>query len=157
MHQKREASGKERPVVPGMSAVHQFFRSMLQECPHISYYDATNGHLKYAVKTGTVWTTENVDSRPNVGIITSLALDGTGNPRINYRDGGNGDLGNTNRDTSADPELHRILPGRYRSAERAAFSDTSIGGSPSCWNWSFGDGAWFNTSSAANGTRLPRV
>gem|GEM_PF-731930 len=116
--------------------------------PHISYYDATNGHLKYAKKTGSVWTTENVDTGLNVGLYTALALDGTGNPRISYRDGGNGDL----KYATAIPPLIPNFTASSRNGTaplNVQFSDTSTGGLPTCWNWSFGDGAWFNTSSAA--------
>ena len=60
--------------------------------PHISYYDESNGHLKYATKTGSMWTNETVDSSVNVGGYTSLVLDGSGNPHISYRDFGNNDL-----------------------------------------------------------------
>jgi len=31
-----------------------------------------------------------------------------------------------------------------------AFTDTTVGGTPTMWNWSFGDGSWFNTTIAAN-------
>ena len=57
--------------------------------PHISYYDATNGNLKYAVKDGSQWTNITVDSTGNVGYSTSIALDGNENPSISYYDGGN--------------------------------------------------------------------
>ena len=60
--------------------------------PHISYYDYTNGDLKYAYKDGTGWHTETVDSAGDVGLYTSLALDSSGNPRISYYDYTNGDL-----------------------------------------------------------------
>lgn len=113
--------------------------------PHVSYYDATNGHLKYAVKTGLVWTNETVDTGLNVGLYTSLALDGAGNPRISYRDGGNGDL----KYAIGIPQLilNFTASSLYGTAPlNVQFSDTSTGGSPSCWNWSFGDGSWFNTS-----------
>ena len=116
--------------------------------PHISYFDETNGHLKYAVKNGLVWTNETVDTGPNVGSYTSIALDGAGNPRISYRDGGNGDL----RYAIGIPPLvpdFTASPHDGTSPLNVQFSDTSTGGSPSCWNWSFGDGAWFNTSLAA--------
>ena len=29
------------------------------------------------------------------------------------------------------------------------FNDTSTGGTPTAWNWSFGDGTWFNTTTMA--------
>jgi len=116
--------------------------------PHISYYDATNGHLKYAVRSGTNWTNETVDTGVNTGLYTSLSLDSSGNPRISYRDGGNGDL----RYATGIPPLvlnFSALPLDGTAPLNVQFYDTSIGGSPSCWNWSFGDGAWFNTSIAA--------
>ena len=131
-----------------MSGCTHPFRSIPSGNPHISYYDATNGHLKYAEKTGSVWTTENVDTGLNVGLYTSLALDGTGNPRISYRNGGSGDL----KYATAIPPLILNFTASSRNGTaplNVQFSDTSTGGLPSCWNWSFGDGAWFNTSSAA--------
>jgi hypothetical protein len=61
---------------------------------HISYYDETtvdDGDLKYATcnsgcDTPGNWTTETVDSTDDVGLDTSLALDGGGNPHISYFD-----------------------------------------------------------------------
>jgi PGF-pre-PGF domain-containing protein len=113
--------------------------------PHISYFDATNGHLKYAKKTGSVWTAENVDTGLNVGLYTAIALDRTGNPRISYRDSGSGDL----KYATAIPPLVLNFTASSRNGTaplNVQFSDTSTGGLSSCWNWSFGDGAWFNTS-----------
>jgi hypothetical protein len=52
--------------------------------PHISYYDAENGDLKYAYKDASVWHVETVDSVGNVGGYTSLALDELGQPNISY-------------------------------------------------------------------------
>jgi hypothetical protein len=56
--------------------------------PCISYYDTTNGDLKFAceldIKQG--WTTETVDSTGDVGLYTSLAFDSLGNPHISYYD-----------------------------------------------------------------------
>jgi hypothetical protein len=60
--------------------------------PHISYFDATNGDLKYASRTGAAWTFEIVDAAGIVGQYTSLELDAAGNPHISYFDGTNGDL-----------------------------------------------------------------
>ncbi len=54
--------------------------------PHISYYDETNGDLKYAWRDGSGWHVETADSAGNVGMWTSLALDAAGNPRISYFD-----------------------------------------------------------------------
>ena len=59
---------------------------------HVSYYDATNGDLKYALQTGGIWTTEIVDSTGNVGPGSSLALNPSGLPGISYYDATNGDL-----------------------------------------------------------------
>jgi PGF-pre-PGF domain-containing protein len=116
--------------------------------PCISYYDETNGHLKYAAKAGNVWTNGTVDNAANMGMYTSLALDGAGNPRISYRDGGNGNL----KYAIGIPPLLLNFTASSRNGSApliVQFSDTSTGGSPSLWNWSFGDGAWFNTSVAA--------
>ncbi|MCX7683364.1 MAG: carboxypeptidase regulatory-like domain-containing protein, partial [Anaerolineae bacterium] len=54
--------------------------------PHISYYDVTNGDLKYARWTGINWAILTVDSSGDVGRYTSLALDSAGNPHISYLD-----------------------------------------------------------------------
>ena len=113
--------------------------------PHISYYDETNGHLKYASKLGSVWSNETVDAAPNVGLYSSIALDGAGNPRISYRDGGNGDLKYTIGIPPLIPNF-TAFPRNGTAPLDVKFSDTSSGGLPSCWNWSFGDGTWFNTS-----------
>jgi len=63
--------------------------------PAISYYDVTNGDLKYVRATdasGTVWgTPATVSSAGNVGQYTSLAIV-NGNPAIAYYDVTNGDL-----------------------------------------------------------------
>jgi PGF-pre-PGF domain-containing protein len=116
--------------------------------PRISYYDETNGHLKYAVKAGNVWTNSTVDNAANVGMYTSLALDGAGNPRISYRDSGNNDL----KFAIGIPPLLLNFTASSRDGSAplmVQFSDTSSGGLPSLWNWSFGDGTWFNTSVTA--------
>ncbi len=57
--------------------------------PHISYYDGTNGDLKYAKWDGNVWNIETVDSAGSVGWYTSLVLDSDDNPHISYYDGTN--------------------------------------------------------------------
>lgn len=61
-------------------------------CPHISYYDYSNGNLKYAFWTGSSWNFEIVDSNENVGRYTSIALDDANNPHISYYDYSNGNL-----------------------------------------------------------------
>jgi hypothetical protein len=60
--------------------------------PCISYYDNTNGFLKYASWTGSRWSIQKVDSTGDVGYFTSLALDSAGNPCISYYDNTNGFL-----------------------------------------------------------------
>jgi PGF-pre-PGF domain-containing protein len=116
--------------------------------PHISYFDETNGHLKYATKSGTIWTNETVDPAAGVGEYSSLALDSSGIPRISYRDRGNGDLKYA---TGFAPLLLNFTasPRNGTAPLLVEFSDTSTGGLPLLWNWSFGDGTWFNTSDTA--------
>jgi len=68
--------------------------------PAISYYDATNGDLKYARYNGSKWVgaaasssvPDTVDNSGDVGRYTSLAFDGSGNPAISYYDATNDDL-----------------------------------------------------------------
>jgi hypothetical protein len=60
--------------------------------PHISYYDASNGDLKYAYWDGSQWQIEVVESDGQVGEWTSLALDSAGNPHISYYDRSKGHL-----------------------------------------------------------------
>ena len=52
------------------------------DSPHISYYDASNSDLKYAMWNGSSWNIQTVDS--SGGIYTSLALDSSDAPHINY-------------------------------------------------------------------------
>ena len=53
--------------------------------PHISYYDATAGALKYAWWTGAAWDVVTVDAG-GVGEYNSLALDDHDTPHISYYD-----------------------------------------------------------------------
>jgi len=67
--------------------------SVFPPMSHISYYDTTNGDLKYAKRTGaTSWQIDVVDSAGNVGQCTSIALDSSGKPHISYYDETNQDL-----------------------------------------------------------------
>jgi hypothetical protein len=62
---------------------------------HISYYDVTNGNLKYILKTGAVWgAPQVVDGNPatDTGIGSSLALFSNGLPGISYYDATNGSI-----------------------------------------------------------------
>jgi hypothetical protein len=55
--------------------------------PHISYYDSTNGDLRYASWNGNAWSYQTVDGQKgDVGLYTSIALNATGSPRISYYD-----------------------------------------------------------------------
>ena len=60
--------------------------------PHISYYDASNGGLKYAVLSDGVWIIGTLDSGGDVGALSSIAVDSSGNPHISYYDASNGGL-----------------------------------------------------------------
>ncbi len=60
--------------------------------PSISYYDVTNGDLKYAHWNGAIWQRYTLDSTGDVGSYSSLAFDSSGNPAVSYYDATNGDL-----------------------------------------------------------------
>ena len=60
--------------------------------PHVSYYDATNGDLKYAFWDGAQWVIQTVDSAGDVGEWVSIGMDSADHPHIGYHDGTNGDL-----------------------------------------------------------------
>jgi len=53
---------------------------------YISYYDVTNGDLKYATNAGGAWATEVVDTEGTVGLYTSIALGSSGTVHIAYLD-----------------------------------------------------------------------
>src|SRR5437667_55015 len=64
---------------------------------HVSYYDETNGDLKYATcaascTTAANWQSVAVDQSGFVGPYTSLGVDGSGRVHVSYHDGTNGDL-----------------------------------------------------------------
>jgi len=59
---------------------------------HISYYDETNGDLKYAWQDIEGWHFTSVDTTDNVGQYTSIALDAGYYPHISYYDVTNADL-----------------------------------------------------------------
>lgn len=72
------------------------------EAPALSYYDATDGDLKYARFDGASWLVELVDLAGDVGRYTSLALtpDTAALPRIAYWDAGNDNLRYAERDSA---------------------------------------------------------
>ena len=57
--------------------------------PHIAY---GGDHLYYAYHDGSTWHYETIDSSPDVGWYTSLALDSENNVHISYHDSTNDDL-----------------------------------------------------------------
>lgn len=59
---------------------------------HITYYDKTNGDLKYMHWDPSGWTRYTVDRYGDVGAYPSLALDPNGVPNISYFDATHGDL-----------------------------------------------------------------
>ena len=59
---------------------------------YISYYDGTNGDLKYATNASGSWVTTTVDSTGDVGRFTSIALDTFDKAYISYYDWTNADL-----------------------------------------------------------------
>jgi len=55
--------------------------------PHVAYYDAGRGQLKYAVRRGGVWQIEFVDFGEFAGQGCDLAVDSDGDPHISYQIG----------------------------------------------------------------------
>ena len=69
--------------------------------PHISYFDLGAGDLRYAKRTGGVWSFETVDATGSVGSYTSIAIDAQGNPHISYHDQTNLDLKYATKDNAS--------------------------------------------------------
>ena len=90
-----------------------------QDYPHISYYDETNGILKYAHWTGNIWDIQTVDGYPGryIGLYTSLALDDQDYPHISYYDSTHGHLKYTHWTGNIwDIQTVDGYPGRYIGA-----------------------------------------
>jgi hypothetical protein len=52
---------------------------------YVSYYDVTNGDLKVAIRSGSTWTSQTVDGTTgDVGLYSSIAVDGDGLPGVAY-------------------------------------------------------------------------
>ena len=62
------------------------------EYPHISYYDRTNGDLKWTYWNGNSWIVGVLDSDGDVGRFSSITLRDDDVPFISYHDFTNGDL-----------------------------------------------------------------
>lgn len=61
--------------------------------PHVAYYDATNGDLKYIEKVSAIWTAPlTIDSSGDVGQYTSISVDSKKYSHIAYYDATKGDL-----------------------------------------------------------------
>jgi hypothetical protein len=60
--------------------------------PIVSYYDSTNGNLKFVYYDGSLWWPSAIDTAGNVGDFTSLDSDSSWNHGISYYDVTNGDL-----------------------------------------------------------------
>jgi hypothetical protein len=58
--------------------------------PHIAYHDGTNFDLKYATKSGGIWTREIVDATGDTGHYPSVAIDGSDRIQIAYTPSANG-------------------------------------------------------------------
>ncbi len=59
---------------------------------HVAYYALKGADLRYALKSGTTWSTETVDDYQVVGPDCSLALDGNDRPHVCYYDKTNEEL-----------------------------------------------------------------
>ena len=62
------------------------------ELMHISYYDATNKDLKYALYNGSSWDISTHDSLGDVGWETSIEVDSNDLPHTSYYDDTNESL-----------------------------------------------------------------
>lgn len=77
--------------------------------PQISYFDSTataaGQNLQFAIKSGGIWTLDNVDTQGVVGLHSSLGLDALGNPHIAYYDETNSDLKYAHLGAASNPDI----------------------------------------------------
>ncbi|MCL5278136.1 MAG: hypothetical protein M1517_10255 [Deltaproteobacteria bacterium] len=89
------ASGSELPSPDNLAASKDvgMYNSLVLDSdndPHISYYDADYGTLRYAYFNGVIWTYQYIDTKGFAGAYNSIALDQSGNPIVAYQDVTNG-------------------------------------------------------------------
>ena len=77
---------------------------------HISYYDSTNGDLKYATDKSGSWVTTSIDTSGNVGSYTSIAIDSNDDVHISYRDTTNTELKYIGLDSSSNVLGYSVSP-----------------------------------------------
>lgn len=98
-----------------------------------SYYDAVNGALRVAKRTGDTWETEPADGgsgpSPHVGMWTSLALDAEGNPVIAHFDKAEGSLRVARRSADGAWSAQEARPGVSPEAGAGSFARLFIDGS----------------------------
>lgn len=103
---KTEVVDKLNAIAEQMGAIdHVSLKMDSQGQPHVAYYDAGLGVLKYAVRTSLGWRTEVVDRSGNVGMYPSLCLDAGDHAYIAYYDVSNNTLKLAREETVALAEM----------------------------------------------------
>jgi len=115
--------------LPPVTATPTQVYTLVPVTPCISYYDETNGNLKFACQLARhSWTVETVDSTENVGLYTSLAFDSRGEPHISYFDKSNGILKYAHKST-AGWDIERV----DESGSAGWYSSLALGGDDQPW------------------------
>jgi hypothetical protein len=98
----------------------------------VSYYDVTNGDLKFASRSADgKWSNHKVDgSTGNVGLYSSIALDGAGNPAIAYFQKG----GDSGFNVSDCPAPAPTGPTKYITALKFAHATKAVPTSAGDWS-----------------------
>jgi hypothetical protein len=128
--------------------------------PHISYYDWTNGDLKYAFYDGSAWQIESVDTEGYVGYQASIALDASDNPHISYYDLTDQDLKYAYYD-GADWQIESVDTGELVGYHTSIALDASDNPHISYYDWTnwdlkyaYYDGADWQIESVDTGLRV---